>query len=147
MNAGCSPALGPAPAGFTEIEHVADRAVRVWAGSAAGLFEQAARAMFTLMAGDLSDVAPAHSHVITLDVADLESALVDWLNELLYWRETRREMYSQFRVRLEDGKLYGEFAGSAGAPTAAVIKAATFHDLRIEQDSAGVWHATITFDT
>jgi len=133
-------------AGFEELNHVADRAVHVWAPSLEALFEQAARAMFSLMT-DISAIHPERRHEITIEAEDLEIALVDWLNALLFWRETQGEMYSDFRVRWEDGLLRGEFAGQPGYPTFAVVKAATFHDLRIEQDEQGLWHATIVFDT
>lgn len=133
-------------AGFEELHHVADRAVHVWAPSLEALFEQAARAMFSLMT-DISAIRPERRHEITLEAEDPEAALVDWLNELLFWRETQGEMYSDFRVRWEDGRLRGEFAGQPGYPTFAVVKAATFHDLHIVQDEQGIWHATIVFDT
>lgn len=133
-------------AGFEELNHVADRAVHVWAPSLEALFEQAARAMFSLMT-DISAIRPERRHEITLEAEDPEAALVDWLNELLFWRETQGEMYSDFRVRWEDGRLRGEFAGQPGYPTFAVVKAATFHDLHIVQDEQGIWHATIVFDT
>ncbi len=133
-------------AGFEELNHVADRAVHVWAPSLEALFEQAARAMFSLMT-DISGIRPERRHEITLEAEDLEAALVDWLNELLFWRETQGEMYSDFRVRWENGLLRGEFAGQPGHPTFAVVKAATFHDLQIVQDEQGIWHATIVFDT
>lgn len=133
-------------AGFREIEHTADRSVQVWAESPAGLFEQAARAMFTLMI-DIDTVPPARRRSVSLEAGDLETALIDWLNELIYQRETRGEMYSEFGVALADGRLSGWFAGSPGSPTHAVVKAATFHDLHVERDNAGVWRATIVFDT
>ena len=133
-------------AGFIEIEHIADRAVQVWASTPAQLLQEAARAMFSLMA-DLSAIAPLQRHEVTLDAEELESALINWLNELLFWRETRQEMYSQFSVSLEGRQVKGWFAGQPALPTAAVVKAATFHDLRVRQDEAGLWRATIVFDT
>jgi len=133
-------------AGFREVEHTADRAMQVWADSPAGLFEQAARAMFSLMI-DPDAVPPARRRTVTLQAADLEMALIDWLNELLYQRETRGEMYSEFGVTLEDSRLSAWFAGSPGSPAHAVVKAATFHDLHIGQGDDGLWRATIVFDT
>jgi SHS2 domain-containing protein len=132
--------------GFCEVEHTADRALQVWADTLAGLFEQAAAGMFTLMAGDLAGSEATRRHVITLEAGDPETALVAWLNELLYWRETRGELYARFGVTLADGLLHAWFAGAPGTPTQGVIKAATFHDLHLQPDAAGVWRAIIVFD-
>ena len=134
------------PAGFVEIEHTADRSIEVWAHTPGELFEQAARGLFSLMT-DLSQITPLRHHEVILDMDDLESILVDWLNELLYWHETRGEIYSEFRVSLERGKLHARFAGRPAEPTSAVVKAATFHNLLVQQDDAGIWRATIVFDT
>jgi len=132
--------------GFREIDHSADRAVEVWAVTVERLFEVSASAMFTLMT-DLETVLPEQKHCTHIEFEDLEFALIEWLNELLFWRETRGELYSQFRVILEDSEITGWFSGSPGNPTKAVIKAATFHDLHIQQDEQGLWRARIVFDT
>ena len=132
--------------GFSEIEHTADKAVAVWADTLAGLYEEAARAMFSLMA-DIRSITPTEHHDVTLPADDLETAMVDWLSELLFWRETRKELYSQFEVVVEASRFHGRFAGLAGQPTESVVKAVTYHDLHVQQDAAGMWKATIVFDT
>ena len=134
------------PAGFVELDHTADRAIRAWAPTPAGLFEQAARGMFALMA-DLMSISPLCSHELVIEADDLESALVDWLNELLYWHETHYELYNEFNVRLERNRLYARFAGQPVDSLPAVIKAATFHALAIRQNPAGGWQTEIVFDT
>lgn len=141
-----SPKVEQTRAGYREIDHQADRAVFVWASTPAELMEIAARAMFSLMA-DLRKITACQRHCVQIDYSNLEEALVDWLNELLFWRETREELYAEFQVRLEDGRLEGSFAGCAGHPTNAVIKAATFHDLKVRAEENGIWQAAIVFDT
>jgi SHS2 domain-containing protein len=134
--------------GFREIEHTADRAMQVWADSFAGLCEQAAAGMFALMAGgDLSAIGVGSQRCVALEAGDAESALIGWLNELLFLRETRRELYRRFAVSWDGSRLLGQCAGGPGSPTHGVIKAATFHDLHVRVDAAGVWRATIVFDT
>ena len=133
-------------AGFIELDHTADRAIRVWASTPAKLFEQAARGMFALMA-DLSSVSSISRHELTIEVDDLESALVDWLNELLYWHETLHEVYIEFTVLLDETRLHARFTGGPVASMRASVKAATFHDLTIRQDHAGTWRVDIVFDT
>ena len=134
------------PAGFVELDHTADRAIRAWGCTPAELFEQAARGMFALMADDVSAPAEAH-HTLTIEMDDLESALVDWLNELLYWHETRHEVYGDFSVHLEEGRMRARFAGWPAVALRTAVKAATFHDLAIRQDPSGSWQTDIVFDT
>jgi len=134
------------PAGFEELDHTADRAIRVWARTPAELFEQAARGMFALMV-DLSQVSTIARHDLTIEMDDLESALVDWLNELLYWHEMHHEVYSEFTVSLAEGQLRAQCAGGPVTSMQAAVKAATFHDLVIREDEAGVWRVEIVFDT
>lgn len=140
---------GAPRAGFEEIDHTADRAVHVWAPTLEELFRQAARAMFSLML-PLEEVPVVVRRESTLPMRDLETGLVDWLNELLFWRETHGEMYRDFGVSFEDGensRLRGWFEGGPASPRLAVVKAATFHNLQIRREDDGLWHATIVFDT
>ena len=133
-------------AGFTEVPHMADKAIDAWGPTLPAVFEAAARGMFALMA-DLDAIETTQVRQTTLSVDDLEVALVDWLSELLYQREVHDEVYTQFEVTLEEGQLHASFAGGPATPTGAVVKAATFHDLRLAQDEAGCWRARIVFDT
>jgi SHS2 domain-containing protein len=83
---------------------------------------------------------------IDLRSLDLESLLVDWLNELVYWRETADETYAQFDVQqLSPRHLRAVVHGACGVPVSRPVKAATFHRLQIEQTPEG-YTATIVFD-
>jgi SHS2 domain-containing protein len=135
-----------ASAGFVELDHTADRAIRVWAPSPAELFAQAARGMFALLA-DFTAEAAVSRYELVIEMDDLETALVDWLNELLYWHETRHEIYGEFTLLFEEGQLRARFAGQPAGGLRAVVKAATFHDLAIRQDQSGVWQTVVVFDT
>ena len=71
------------PAGFREIAHTADWELEVWAPDLPGLFEQAARGMYSLMGVRLLPT-PRQSRTLELDAFDGESLLVRFLEELLY---------------------------------------------------------------
>ena len=137
---------GNQSAGFVEIEHTADRAIEAWGSTPGELFEQAARGLFSLLSEEDAP-GPLAYRQVELEVPDLETALVDWLNELLYLSEAEGEMFADFQVSLDGGKLHARVGGHAGRPTAAAVKAATYHGLRVQQDEAGVWRARIVFDT
>lgn len=139
--------MDPEPcAPFEEIEHTADLALRVCAPDRQRLFEYAAQGLFALMhlepQGDPEEI----HHVLTLDAADEEVLLVDWLSELLYLSERHRAVYHTFRFsQLTSTHLAAEVHGRTRHVPLKHIKAVTFHDLSIRQDADGL-RATITFD-
>jgi len=128
-----------------EIDHTADRALRVWGKTQADLFIGSARGMVRLMA-DLDAVAATTWRQVRLEAADVETLLVRWLNELLFRMEAEGLLFSDFRVDLSsDNRLVAHLGGDRGQVTKAHIKAATFHDLEIIRDGSG-WSTVITFD-
>lgn len=138
---------------FHEIEHTADRALRVWGQSLPDLFTGAARGMFGLMA-DLDGLVATHWRDIRLESWDRESLLVDWLNELLFLTEVEGLLFVEWRIETLDepaapdrteAVLVARAGGVFNPVTRAHIKAATFHDLALVQDETG-WSTVITFD-
>jgi SHS2 domain-containing protein len=130
---------------FENLEHTADLAIRAYGATLPELFANAAYGMFAQMA-DLARIAPSVQRRIELRSLDRESLLVDWLNELLYRRETADETYAQFEVRqLSPRHLRAVVRGARGVPVAHPVKAATFHRLKIEETPEG-YAATIVFD-
>jgi len=108
--------------------------------------------MYGLMA-DLEDLAAVNWRLIRLEALDREALLVDWLNELLYLAEMEGLLIVDYRIET----LVGSGSGSHGAVlvvqvggmpapvTKSHIKAATYHDLSLEQGEDG-WSTVITFD-
>lgn len=131
--------------GFEEIEHTADLAIRAYGRDMRELFANAARGMFALMAEpSLED--SARQREVRLEGADYEGLLVDWLNELLYLHEVEGETYSQFDIEtLSPTKLEARITGRPTKNKTKAIKAATFHNLAIEETANGLV-ATIVFD-
>lgn len=135
-----------APQGFEEIEHTADAALRVYGNDWGGLFVNAARGMFSLLA-DWEDTAPGAGQEISLEAIDGESLLVDWLSELLYLHEMEGIVYTSFEmVSISPTALEAVVRGTDRWNARTVIKAVTFNDLRIEKTSQG-YATTIVFDT
>jgi SHS2 domain-containing protein len=128
-----------------EVEHTADRALRIWARDLTNLFVGAAQGMYSLMA-DIDGLVATTWRQINLEEWDLESLLVSWLNELLFLTETQGLLFIEFRFEsLTDETLVAHVGGVPGSATRAGIKAATFHDLRLLRE-AGEWTTTLTFD-
>lgn len=85
---------------WVHVEHTADLALRIFAQGLDELFVNAAQAMFSQIEprGTEQGTAPVEREV-RVQGLDRESLLVNWLNELLYLHETRREVYSDFTIR------------------------------------------------
>jgi SHS2 domain-containing protein len=130
---------------FEEIEHTADLAIRVYGREMRELFVNAAHGMFALMAEPSLEEAACEREVL-LEAIDYESLLVDWLNELIYLHEVEGETYSQFNIEtLSPTKLEAHVIGGPTKIKTKAIKAATFHDLAIEETPNGLV-ATMVFD-
>jgi len=131
--------------GFEEIEHTADLAIRAYGRDMSELFTNAAHGMFALMA-EPSLEGPAREHEVSLEAMDYEGLLVDWLNELIYLHEVERETYYGFAIEtLSPTKLKAHVSGGPTKSKTKAIKAATFHDLAIEETPNGL-AATVVFD-
>ncbi|MBC8262602.1 MAG: archease [Anaerolineales bacterium] len=130
---------------FEEIEHTADLAIRAYGRDMSELFANAAHGMFALMV-EHSVEEPICEREVSLEGMDQESLLVDWLNELIYLHEVEGETYSQFDIEtLSPTQLKAHVTGGPTKSKTKAIKAATFHELAIEEMADGLV-ATIVFD-
>ncbi len=134
---------------FEEIPHTADWSFRAFGRDLRELFENAAFAMFA-MEGATAPEAANQSSVIerTVQVSgiDYESLLVNWLSELLYLQESNRETYHRFDIQeLSPTMLKAKIYGIPGVHIDKLVKAATYHNLKIEQTKEG-WQATVVVD-
>jgi len=128
-----------------EIDHTADWAIRVSARDLPALFVAAARGMFSLLT-DLSQVAADQAFEIDLQAIDVETLLIDWLNELLYRAEEDGLVFTEFAVHeLTGSRLRATARGGRPAELFKVIKAATFNNLSIKHSTDGL-EAEIVFD-
>lgn len=143
---------------YQEIEHTADWALRVRGDDLASLFASAARGMFSLLT-DVSAVEETWHEQIELEAPDVETLLIDWLNELLYRAEengvvfARFEMHALERADSESRAVEREACATlrataiGGAPKKLdkTIKAATFSSLHVVRDRRG-YSTEIVFD-
>lgn len=135
--------------GFELVDHTADIGLKVWGSTAAEVFEEAGRGLFSLVCDPL--------HVGELETVDLELEaeatdllLAAWLNELLYIFEVRRLVLTEFEVlELQDRRVRARVAGEPLDTGRHVmcggVKAATLHELRLEQRDDG-WEGFVLLD-
>ncbi len=131
---------------FEEVEHTADRALRVFGTNLTELFLNAAEGMTQLMVADVSEISTEIEKSIELDAIDTESLLVEWLSELAYWAESDMLVFIKFRIQKASAThLQAKIFGGKTSMLEKHIKAVTYHNLKIIRTSQGL-EATIVFD-
>jgi SHS2 domain-containing protein len=131
------------------IKHTGDLGMEVRGNDLEDLFSQAARAFFDIIL-DVKKIAPVLERKISVRAPDREALLVAWLGELLYLFETRQLVFSKFLVNgLTEQSLSVQAWGERFSPdkhkVKEILKAVTYHQLRIWEDNGG-WRARIIFD-
>jgi SHS2 domain-containing protein len=132
--------------GFEEIEHTADKALRISGINLKELMISAAQGMTHLMVGGASKISPEIERSIELQAVDAESLLVEWLSELAYWAETEMLVFKIFRITdVTAMHLHATVVGGKVAQLEKHIKAVTYHNLNIMQTPKGL-EVTVVFD-
>ena len=134
---------------FELIEHTADVGIRAFGSSREEVFQNAAAGMFGIIT-DTGLVKEKECVEVRVVADDLETLLVEWLNELLYLSDSRSLLFSRFEIRRLgetslDASACGEQADIQHHELKADIKAATYHMLKMERTAAG-WQAQVIFD-
>lgn len=114
------------------------------------LFANAALAMFEIMI-DTSTVEKVEKRSVKCEGHDLESLLVNWLNDLLIFVDSENLAFSEFEVSVDEKNLkldatcYGEKIDRRKHETRTLVKAATYHKIKVENRD-GVWSAQVIVD-
>lgn len=134
---------------YQQFPHTADIGVKVFGKDPKEVFENAAFAMFDIMA-DLEGIKGDIVEKIELKAGDCEELLVAWLDELLFRFYTKNILFYEFHV--EEMTHTGLKATAYGRPVGAnknrlkkEIKAATYSDLSIKRGEGGC-EVEIIFD-
>jgi len=132
---------------YRYFDHDADVGIVGYGLTLEEAFEAAAAAMFALMT-DLREVRPERSLRVDFEEADVELALVRWLNILLATAREQGMALSEFRIE-RDGVLWrGVATGESwrnGLQSGVEVKGATLTMLRVRQ-SAARWEAGCVVD-
>ena len=137
--------------GFELLEHTADIGIRARGASLEEVFEHATEGLAEVQ-GALRpgwSGGPGERVAVEVSAGDAGGLLVDWLNEVLWLREVRRAVVRGVRVeRVGDGTASGEVVLAAGGPEpdGTLVKAVTYHRLRVEPDPGGGWLAEVYLD-
>lgn len=143
--------------GFRFLPHTADVMIESWGSSLEEAFGEAAKALFEVIT-DTNSVAPSIEVDLRVCGYDLENLLYKWLEELLYYHDTKNMVFSRFYLEYirEEGSgserqycLYGralgeEFNRDKHEPR-TVVKAVTYHQMKIWRED-DLYHLTVVVD-
>jgi SHS2 domain-containing protein len=134
---------------FEILEHPADIGFRAFGRTLPELYENSATALLTIRA-DPEEVEPRQEFRLSADSADCESLLVDFLSEVLYLVDGEQIAFRQVRVdALTETAIsatgLGEHHDPARHHVKLIVKAVTWHQLKIDQTAEG-WSATVYLD-
>ena len=134
------------------IEHTADIGIRVKGSDLRELFRNAAAAMFDIAAEKKAKSkeqrAKSKNFIIKQKADNLEELFVNWLNELLSLSAAKERIFSDFTFRkLDEHNLEAVAMGEdiKNYKVNTEIKAATYHQLKLEQVKTG-WEAEVILD-
>jgi SHS2 domain-containing protein len=134
---------------FEILEHPADIGFRAFGSNLPDLFANAALALLSI-AGDPAVAEPRQEYHLAVESGDRESLLVDWLSEVLYWWDGKRVAFREFRIgnytdRSLEAVALGEPREAERHRAKLIVKAVTYHQLKIEQGGGG-WLAEVYLD-
>lgn len=122
---------------FEVLDHTADVGVRVYGENLAELLKNAALALLSLIT-ERESVRPDEEVVFEVEAETGEELLIKMLSEILYLHEVRKMVFADVDIELTNGRklrgrLRGEKTDVSRHELQLDIKAATYHNLKIER--------------
>lgn len=136
---------------FEVFDHTADIGLFVTAPTAEELFEEAGRALTSLIVENPDAIESRESAAIELEAGSVEELFVLWLQELIYRFEVDHLLFAEFSARLADGHRRlqalcgGERADWTRHEPDTEVKGVTYHQLEVSRTEAG-WLARVILD-
>jgi len=135
--------------GFELLEHTADVGILASGDTLDEALAWVATGMFSVIA-DLDRVDARDQIEVTVESADGDALVVDWLNELLYRHEAEGFLPCEFAVTVDaagaslTATCGGERVDAARHGWLDTVKAATYHKLDVSHD--GEWRLRVFLD-
>ena len=134
---------------FEFLDHPADIGFRARGNTIEQLFENCAHALIAIIL-DPSEIHGSEEVVLTAEGGDRESLLVNWLNEVLYYVDTKRFAFESFVVEFPSPEQVRasarfEMRDPLRHPVRLSVKAVTYHQLRVSS-VGGKWIAEVYVD-
>lgn len=100
----------------------------------------------------LEGIEPLESRIVEVRSEDYPALLYDFLDELLFIYDSELLVFSKIDVKIGENPLHltsecrGEYLDPSRHKYRIVIKAVTFHQMKIEETPKG-WRIRVVFDT
>ncbi len=121
------------------LEHTGEVKLRVCGGSLTEVFAEAGRALATLQWRGRRHGPANEWWDIHIQARDQDALFVDWLNELIFRAEAEVVVPVDFDVmQVSETSLEARVGVVPVEESPGLVKAATFHELRIEQVDGGL---------
>jgi SHS2 domain-containing protein len=132
---------------FEVLEHTADLKIKVYGQDLTELLVNAALAIAEQQKPGISNQEPTKEwELVEIQSPDLDSLLVDWLNEILSRSDLNDKVYNNFQIEeLTKNHLQAKVAGQKVDQKQVEIKAATYHGLEVKKIN-NYWQAIVIFD-
>ncbi|MEM0492820.1 MAG: archease [Candidatus Thermoplasmatota archaeon] len=123
--------------GYEFFEHTADIGVKAYGKTLAEAFENAAKAMMSIITDD-SEVEFIGQYDIEIEADSIEQLLFNWLSELLFLHSANNLVFGFFKVELDDkgnrlkAHVCGESFNHSKHRMGTEIKAVTYHMLEVK---------------
>jgi SHS2 domain-containing protein len=134
---------------FEILEHTAETGLRAEAPTLPAMFADLGAGLFSLIT-DVENVRPSRTWDVKITSDDLPSLVVDWLNELLFLHARDGALAAEIQVHGVSpthlrATVHGEPFDPQRHPRGIEVKAATYHQLRVEPADDG-WVAVVYLD-
>ena len=141
------------PYAYADDIAIADLAFRAWGQTVEETFIAAAEATMHAMVEDLATIAPREQRTFELHDEQLDLLLLQFLQELLFYKDAQRLMLRVCEVRINahdqgftlQARAAGEPLDPARHALGADVKGVTLHRLQVVKTSNG-WEATVVLD-
>ena len=132
---------------------VADVAFEAWGATMEEMFAASADALMNVMVEELATIEDHQSLEISVEHAEADLLLFNFLNELIFYKDARRLLLrvSALTISRRSGLfalhavLSGEEIDPARHQLNVDVKAVTLHRFRVEETGTG-WKATVILD-
>lgn len=139
------------PIKFLEDIAIADVAFEARAKTLEDLFNQVGQAFYQISAA--AAVPPERHDKLAVKGANLEDLLFNFVDELIFLRDTTQMLYSDFDCQIKKREVGYELTVSAGGAALSEkhqlkidIKALTYHQFAIKQLPNGQWYCRLVLD-